>query len=206
MAMHTNGRTTRILPAALIILPLLAMACASSQPPTATADAEFSGAAVLDREIRNWEELADTRAISPPSYRIDEVVPWIESRAFIQANIVRERCGLERLEIRLDLMDVARVHAVDMARRGYFAHYSPEGMGPGERARSHGIPFFAYAENLARVRYSEDPAGLAVIGWIESPGHRRNLLDEGRVGYRYTGIGVAQGEDGAVYLAQVFLR
>lgn len=192
--------------AGLIILPLLAMACASSESLSEPAITQLSDAAVLDGEIRDWEELADTREIRPPSYRIDEVVPWIESRAFLQANIARDRCGLDGLEIRLDLMDVARVHAVDMARRSYFAHYSPEGMGPGERARSHGIPFHAYAENLARVKYSADPAGLAVIGWIESPGHRRNLLDEGRVGYRYTGIGVAQGEDGAVYLAQVFLK
>jgi uncharacterized protein YkwD len=108
--------------------------------------------------------------------------------------------------MRMDLMDVARAHAVDMARRGFFSHYAPEGTGPGDRARHFGIRYTALAENLARVRNSGDPAALAVAGWIESPGHRRNLLDEGAVGYRFTGIGVAQGEDGAIYLAQVFLK
>ena len=47
---------------------------------------------------------------------------------------------------------------------------------------------------------------LAIDGWLNSPGHRRNLLDERSAGYRYTGIGVARDVDGAVYIAQVYLR
>jgi uncharacterized protein YkwD len=93
-----------------------------------------------------------------------------------------------------------------MANRGYFSHYTPEGLGPGDRARRGGVRYGAFAENLARVRNGRAPADLAIRAWLKSPGHRRNLLDEGRVGYRYTGVGVAVAPDGTVLLSQVFLR
>jgi uncharacterized protein YkwD len=130
----------------------------------------------------------------------------LEAEVFVLANRVRSEHGRSRLTMRGDLIDIARRHALDMANRGYFSHYSPEGMGPGDRARSGGVRFGAFAENLARVRRSTEPCELAIEGWLDSPGHRRNLLDENAVGYRYTGVGVAIAPDGAVVLAQVFLR
>ena len=168
-------------------LCLLFASCASSPPPE---DPPPSGA--------EWSVA--------PHHHQDGHLGWIESRAYLQANYARKRAGLGELEMRLDLMDAARAHAADMADRGYFSHFSPEGSGPGDRADRMGIRFAALAENLARVRHSTDPAAMAVHGWLKSPGHRRNLLDEGAAGYRFTGIGVARGGDGSIYLAQVFLK
>ncbi|MHC4472142.1 MAG: CAP domain-containing protein [Planctomycetota bacterium] len=130
----------------------------------------------------------------------------LESRVYVLANRIRETAGLEALDLRLDLMEAARRHALDMASRGYFAHVSPEGDGPGERADRQGTRFVAFAENLARVRNSNHPATLALREWLKSPGHRRNLLDESERGYRYTGVGAARASDGTVLIAQVFLR
>ncbi len=130
----------------------------------------------------------------------------LETRTFALANGARRQAGLPDLEMRLDLVDVARDHAADMARRGYFSHYTPEGAGPGDRAVRAGVEFEAYAENLARVRNAVTPGEAAVDGWLRSPGHRRNLLDERGTGYRYTGIGAVRSSDGSVHIAQVFLR
>ena len=130
----------------------------------------------------------------------------LETRVWALGNRARREAGVDSLVLRLDLVDVARRHALDMASRDYFSHVSPEGEGPGARADRGGTSFVAYAENLARVRNSERPATLAIEAWMASPGHRKNLLDERDKGYRYTGIGVARASDGTVLIAQVFLR
>jgi len=130
----------------------------------------------------------------------------LEPRVFELANRVRELCGLDPLEPRVDLIDLARVHALDMANRGYFSHHSPDGEGPGERARRHEVSFYSLGENLARIRNSDRPAPLAIRGWLESAAHRRILLDERGTGYRRTGVGAARAADGTIYIAQVFTR
>jgi uncharacterized protein YkwD len=135
-----------------------------------------------------------------------KVDPGVETRTLAAANGVRREAGLPELRMRRDLVEVARRHALDMARRGYMAHVSPEGKNPGDRAHEAGVAYKAIAENLARVRHSDDPGDLAVTGWLTSPTHRRNLLDERGTGYVYTGIGVARAPDGTVNIAQVFLK
>ncbi len=130
----------------------------------------------------------------------------LEVRAYVLANRARREAGLAPLEMRYDLVRLARRHAKDMARRDFFSHTNPDGDGPGERAREDRVRYSVLAENLARVRYSDEPAALAVEGWLESPGHRRNLLDETAANYCFTGVGVVRREDGTVLLSQVFLR
>ncbi len=135
-----------------------------------------------------------------------EVNNRLELRVFTLANRARREAGLPLLEMRYDLVRLARRHARDMAVRDYFSHYDPDGRGPGDRAREDRVQYSVFAENLARVRYGGDPARLAVEGWLESPGHRRNLLDETAAEYSFTGVGVVRREDGTVLLSQVFLR
>lgn len=133
-----------------------------------------------------------------------ELDPALEARVFALGNRTRARLGVSPLELRLDLIEVARAHSLDMANRDYFSHRSPEGAGPGDRAAH--LDFTALGENLARIRYAEQPAPLAIEGWLKSPAHRRVLLDERRVAYRYTGVGAARGSDGTVYVTQLFLK
>jgi hypothetical protein len=58
-------------------------------------------------------------------------------------------------------------------------------------------------ENLARFRGTPEAtlAQDAVTGWMNSPGHRANLLDGG---FTHIGIGVARGPNGEVYITQNF--
>lgn len=84
------------------------------------------------------------------------------------------------------LVDVARKHCEDMFERGYFSHYTPEGLSPFDRMTNAGISFTAAGENLALA----PNVVLAHKGLMQSPGHRANILstDFGRVG-----IGVIDG-------------
>src|SRR5690606_13533802 len=56
----------------------------------------------------------------------------------------------------------------------------------------------AFAENVA---YGNLDAEAVVDLWINSPGHRKNLLGN----YRYIGIGIATARDGTPYFTQIFL-
>ena len=56
------------------------------------------------------------------------------------------------------------------------------------------------AENVAYNNSISDPGKVSVDGWIESPGHRKNLL--GR--YHYMAVGVYINTQGMIYFTQLF--
>lgn len=72
-----------------------------------------------------------------------------------------------------------------MATRDFFSHSSPDGSDPGDRITAAGYQWRTYGENIA-AGYSE--AGAVVQGWIESPGHCKNLMNPG---FRHVGLGYA---------------
>lgn len=110
------------------------------------------------------------------------------------------------------LSAVARAHSEDMTSRNYFSHDTPEGLGPSDRIDKAGYScwkrsHYGVAENLTIELADADLdhiARKAVQSWMNSPGHRTNLL--GRQ-YDRTGIGASFGRwrgYSAVYLTQVF--
>ena len=60
----------------------------------------------------------------------------------------------------------------------------------------------AIGENIAFTRGYADAASFAVDRWMESAGHRENLLDKR---WNQSAIGVAILPDGTYYFTQVFL-
>jgi uncharacterized protein YkwD len=88
----------------------------------------------------------------------------------------------------------AQGHSEDMAQRGYFDHISPDGTGPAERLAAVGYHWSRYGENIAAGYTS--PAQV-VEGWMNSPGHRANILNcefrELGVGYTDTVTGPGAG-------------
>lgn len=139
-----------------------------------------------------------TESLHPLVYKADD----LESRAFAAINHVRAAAGLAPLRFAPDLSAVAREHSEDMVERDYFAHQSPEGKDLRHRFARHGISNWQrIAENIAYNRGYEDPVAAAVEGWMNSPGHRKNILNRSLV---ESGIGVAVSEAGRVYFTQVF--
>ena len=118
-------------------------------------------------------------------------------------NQERLKAGLPPLKWNDSLANSASAYAQDMAARNYFAHNSPEGSTPVDRARAAGYPPYGWGglyvgENLARGYGS--PEG-AMQGWMASEGHRQNLLNPK---YREIGVGVAVAPSGALVWAQEF--
>lgn len=82
----------------------------------------------------------------------------------------------------------ARNHSMDMGTRDYFAHDTPEGLGPGDRIDQAGYAGLMWAENIA-WGYSTSEA--VVAGWMSSPGHCANIM---RAELTETGIGYYEGQ------------
>lgn len=77
---------------------------------------------------------------------------------------------------------VAYAHSRDMDQNNYFSHYSQNGDGLKERLGE--ILYVRAGENIAS-QYVD--ATAAVHGWLNSPGHRKALLDPH---YTHLGVGV----------------
>lgn len=87
------------------------------------------------------------------------------------------------------LRQAARQHSAEMARRNILAHQLPRGLDPFERMLAVGFPEPG-GENVALGQ--ETPIQV-VRAWMQSPGHRANILDPD---FRTIGVGVHLGSDG----------
>ena len=107
-------------------------------------------------------------------------------------NKIRLRHKLAPLLISEQAARMAREQAVDMGKRGYFSHERPKSPDqPAESFRERVRRFRlrgSTAENIATSSGYTFEASLeqALQGWLQSAGHRRNLLDPNSVS---TGIG-----------------
>jgi uncharacterized protein YkwD len=89
-----------------------------------------------------------------------------------------------------------------MAEQNFFSHTAPEGDTMVDRVRSARIFYFAVGENLFKGTNLRQPAVDAVEGWMNSPGHRENIL---RAEYREMGIGVWR-KGNTYYFTQLLMR
>ena len=120
-----------------------------------------------------------------------------EKVMFAFVNEERVKFGAKPLVWNENLAKIGRNHSKDMFMRGYFSHFSPEGKDVGNRLDEAGIDYTAAGENLALA----PTVSRAHTGLVNSPGHRRNILDPS---FGEIGIGVV---DGGVYgkmFTQVF--
>lgn len=126
-----------------------------------------------------------------------------ERRAFNVTNEARVKNGLVPLTWDAELCRMARMHSESMAKRKFFSHQTPEGLGLKARARSAGILHFkVLGENIAYNQGFEDPGAFAVERWLTSSQHRANILSQE---FRASAVGTFVASDGRVYLTQVFI-
>ena len=92
----------------------------------------------------------------------------------------------------------AQAHSADMVARAFYSHTSPGGSRPWDRAAAAGSTHRTIGENIACGQRS--PAEV-VDGWMNSPGHRANIL---KPDFTHIGIGFAGGGPAATYWTQLF--
>lgn len=127
----------------------------------------------------------------------------LERRVFALVNLERIANGLKPLAWIEKAATVARYHANSMAQSNFLGHRDMAGKRVSDRADRLGLSNWdQIGENVAWNRGYEDPAVQAVLGWMRSPGHRRNIMDRR---YSETGLGLSIGSDGKYYFTQVFV-
>ena len=124
------------------------------------------------------------------------------------ANDFRRSEGRAPLATNARLDAAAAQFAAYMARTERYSHEA-DGRQPSQRAEAQGYDWCLVAENLAYMMSSrgfgtEELAQRLVQGWIDSPGHRHNLLEPGST---ETGVAIAHsaGSD-RYYAVQMFGR
>lgn len=95
------------------------------------------------------------------------------SRVIDLTNQERSKAGLQALTFEHRLATAAEKHSQDMALQDYFSHQQPNGGTPGDRITATGYQWSSYAENIAAGMSTPE---AVVAGWMNSPGHRGNIL------------------------------
>lgn len=121
----------------------------------------------------------------------------LQTEVIALTNKYREENGLPALKADLELTKVAQIKSDDMATNDYFSHTSPTYGSPFDMLQEFGVDYTAAAENIAAGQQSPDEV---VAGWINSPGHRKNILNE-----KVTHIGVGYVTNGN-YWTQLFIK
>ncbi|MFH5823822.1 CAP domain-containing protein [Georgenia sp. AZ-5] len=139
---------------------------------------------------------APATAAPAPAVVAPSAMAALEAEVFEQINAYRVQQGVAPLARSASIDEVARSWSENQAAQGRMFHNPSYGdqMPAGARA---------WAENVAYLNgYSvEQMAEVFVDGWINSDGHRRNILDADMT---HTGVGIAQNADGDVYATQNF--
>lgn len=89
-------------------------------------------------------------------------------------NKARGLNGLPALSENQLLNAIAETRARDMFEKQYFAHVSPSGDQASDVAQRIGYQYKIIAENIASGRFLTNQK--VIDGWMQSPGHRKNLL------------------------------
>ena len=107
-----------------------------------------------------------------------------ESRMnFHLTNGFRVYNGLPALKWSDQAAKAARLHSQDMADQNYFAHNSLDGRTPWARMAAQGVQYRTAGENIDCGYFT---AFDAYDGWVNSAGHRSNLLG---TNFTYLGVG-----------------
>lgn len=122
----------------------------------------------------------------------------IENAILVQINAYRISHHLKPLKMDSRISKEAKKHSSDMAK--YIVPVGHQSFANRiSRLRLLIKNVTAAGENVAfGYRTAQD----VVKGWINSPGHRNNILGN----YNLTGIGVARDVRGRIYFTQIFLK
>ncbi|MEV6118277.1 sigma-70 family RNA polymerase sigma factor [Streptomyces sp. NPDC052109] len=105
-------------------------------------------------------------------------------------NKERSAAGCGPLTEDPQLQKAAQGHSDDMAARDFFDHTNPDGADPGQRITAAGYRWSTYGENIAQGQQS---AAAVMQSWMNSPGHRANILN---CSFKDIGVGVHKGAGG----------
>ena len=129
------------------------------------------------------------RFVQPASTAVEDLAR-VNKWVLVLTNAERARHGVPPLQHHFKLDEVAAFHSRNMVTHGFFAHEDSQGRSPqGRLELLHPELIAGVGENIAMVpeEPDEELAISLVRRWMDSPGHRRNILD---ATYSHLGVGL----------------
>jgi len=150
----------------------------------------------LDDDVEEIIQVADPQVacIEP-----GDPATKVHQDLFNALNEYRIQNGLQPLLYSKRLEAAGQAHLMDMCDRDYFAHITPEGLKPGDRAMENGFCHDYVGENLAA---GQRTVKRVMLAWERSPSHQLNMVEA-----KYVYVGVAHYVNpvtGRQYWAQEF--
>ena len=136
-----------------------------------------------------------------PSHEVIDIDEF-ERRVFELTNEQRRLHGLPDLIWDDRLAQAARAHSIDMTTNGLTGHTGSDGSSPRTRVNRVGLSPMTIAENVTTGWNFNYTPEAAVQGWMDSPGHRANILHRNLT---HMGVGVNR-IDGSTSFTQKFAR
>lgn len=176
----------------LLFIPLI-------EQPTPSPEAATDVSGVLS------DPIAALDSASPPVLPAIAHMGDVEGLILTMTNDIRQQHGLSRLRREPAMQSIARGHSDDMIIRHFFAHINPDKHNIGDRVvLQHRRLIGDSGENIWRygsileIDGRREPAYIqlppqqiaekAISSWMDSPGHRENIL---RPQFTHLGVGVS---------------
>ncbi len=112
-------------------------------------------------------------------------------------NAERAKAGLPALTVHNGAAKAAQMRARELVVS--FSHTRPDGSGGVTALNQAGVSYRGYGENIA---YGQTSAGEVMRQWMNSSGHRANILNGS---FTSIGVGHYKGENGVDYWTQMFI-
>ncbi|WMJ23376.1 CAP domain-containing protein [Paludicola sp. MB14-C6] len=122
-----------------------------------------------------------------------------QTRVLDLVNQERAKAGLNPLTLNAKLSSVATKKSQDMADLNYFDHTSPTYGSPFDMMKQFGVSYQTAGENIAKGQTSPEQV---MDGWMNSPGHRANILN---ASFTQLGVGVVKNANGQLIWTQMFI-
>lgn len=122
----------------------------------------------------------------------------LESQVVSLTNEARAKGGCKKLAVNASLTKAAQAFSKDMATKNYFSHTGADGSNFVKRAKRAGFASVAMGENIA---WGQKDAKAVVRAWLNSPGHRKNIMN---CKSTLIGVGAARNAKGVLYWTQEF--
>ena len=145
--------------------------------------------------------LPATAAPAGPQAAVRPAPGEIEKELLRVLNAERAARNLPVLRLSPALVGLAREQSSDMARSGVLSHDSAAGKSFTGRLNDAAVAFAANGENVARS--GTYLAGLIHQSFMDSPGHRENVLNPE---FDEVGIGIVPGPGNTYYVTEDFIR
>lgn len=155
-----------------------------------------NGAQLTEADARNLQigqELCLPGATEVPENPNTPVAPSVVSQVLELINNERRQAGLQPLRLNAALTQAAQRHSTAMAYQDFFGHVGRGGDTFVTRIQQAGYRYSAISENIAG---GQTTASAAVQAWMNSPGHRVNILNpqyvDTGIGYEFLGTDPGQ--------------